>query len=273
MGKRLYALVYRPQLWLLLLAAGLLTAGIVQRTTPVTYQSMRGAVRWAAPHPQATLPRVLGDRERVVRDMTLDCTKAQCIALTFDDGPDKRTTPKVLDILEREHVPAAFFVMGKHIAGNQSLLRRMYSDGFEVGNHSWSHSDFTKLSTAQMHAEIERTQAAIHAAGLPYPTLFRPPYGAVNDTVRANVGMTFMFWNEDPVDWAAKKPEEVISAVEAAAHPGGVVIMHDVHQNTVDALPEVIRRLRAKGYQFSTPSHMLDILPGQHGDFYGRPPH
>lgn len=219
--------------------------------------------------------RQAGLRERAVRAVTQDCHVVHCIALTFDDGPNAVTTPQVLDILEANNVPAAFFVVGSRIGDKQPLLQRMYASGYEVGNHTWSHADLTKLDTPHIQEQIRVTQRTIRAAGVPSPQLLRPPYGAANDIVRAAAAadhMSLMFWNEDPVDWKARRPEEVVARVMAAAHPGGVIIMHDIYPTTVQALPVIIQKLRDKGYQFASPSHMLDIMPGEAGDFYGRPP-
>ena len=137
----------------------------------------------------------------------VNCRLHPCLALTFDDGPNPITTPQVLRILEKEQVHASFFVVGSRVPANQALLQRMFTDGDEIGDHSWTHPDFTTLSPAQIRQQITLTQNAIKAAGVPAPTLFRPPYGAVNARVIANVPLTIMFWNEDPEDWAASSPK------------------------------------------------------------------
>jgi peptidoglycan/xylan/chitin deacetylase (PgdA/CDA1 family) len=200
----------------------------------------------------------------------VNCTLRPCLALTFDDGPNPYTTPQVLTILEREHIHASFFVVGSRVAGNQALLRRMFADGDEIGDHSWRHPDFTTLTPAQIKQQITLTQAAIKAAGVPPPTLFRPPYGAVDPEVIANVPLTIMFWNEDPRDWAASTPGEVEAAVEASARPGGVVDMHDIYRVTANALDPIIKKLKSEHYQFVTASQLLGLKPGQRGEFYGR---
>jgi peptidoglycan/xylan/chitin deacetylase (PgdA/CDA1 family) len=202
----------------------------------------------------------------------VDCKVKRCLALTFDDGPNPYTTPQVLSILEKEHVHASFFVVGSRIAGSQALLRRMYKDGDEIGDHSWTHPDFTTLTAKQIRQQIAFTQKAIAAAGVPVPTLFRPPYGAVDKKVIANVPLTIMFWNEDPRDWAADSPQQVEKAVEASARPGGIVDMHDIYHVTADSLEPIIRKLKKEHYQFVTVSQMLGLKPGQKGEFYGYVP-
>lgn len=201
----------------------------------------------------------------------VNCHAHPCLALTFDDGPNPMTTPKVLDILERERVPASFFVVGSRVPGSNALLKRMWHDSDEIGNHSWSHPDFTTLPVAAIEQQIAQTQAVIQAAGVPTPTLFRPPYGAVNPTVIANVPLTIMFWNEDPRDWAASSPQAVERAVLNSARPGGVVDMHDIYASTAAALDPIIKKLKTEHYQFVTVSQLLGLKPGQKGEFYGRP--
>jgi peptidoglycan-N-acetylglucosamine deacetylase len=200
----------------------------------------------------------------------VNCINSPCLALTFDDGPNPITTPAVLRILEQQHVIASFFVVGSRVNGNQSLLQRMYRDGDEIGNHSWSHPDFTQLSARQIRQQIDLTQRAVESAGVPAPTLFRPPYGDINHFVLTNVPLAFMFWNEDPRDWAAGTPLQVEQAVLASVKPGGVVDMHDIYHVTANSLNDIIIKLKSKHYHFVTVSQLLGIKPGQKGEYYGR---
>jgi len=202
----------------------------------------------------------------------VDCKLRPCIALTFDDGPNPYTTPQIVSILEHEHVHASFFMVGSRVQGNDALLRRMYQDGDEIGNHSWTHPDFTTLTPAQIKQQIALTQQAIMSAGVPAPTLFRPPYGAVDQKVIDNVPLSIMFWNEDPEDWQADTPGQVEQAVIASARPGGVVDMHDIYHLTAESLDPIIKKLKAKDYQFVTVSQLMGIKPGQKGEFYGFKP-
>jgi len=201
-----------------------------------------------------------------------DCSRVACLALTFDDGPNRATTSRVLDTLEKERIPATFFVIGSRVQPNADLIQRMYKDGHEIGNHSWSHPDMTTLKPAQIRQQIVSTQRAIERVSVPAPTLFRPPYGAANAVMHKNIPLTFMFWNEDPRDWEAHRSSEVARAIEVSARPGGVVDMHDIYGITAAALPEVIHNLKSRHYHFVTVSQLLDLHPGQKGDFYGHLP-
>ncbi|HEX7963870.1 MAG TPA: polysaccharide deacetylase family protein, partial [Candidatus Saccharimonadales bacterium] len=190
-------------------------------------------------------------------------------ALTFDDGPSASVTPQVLDILARHGVHATFFVIGSRVGGNEALLRRMYQGGHEIGNHSWSHPDFTTLTPQQIQDQIAQAQAAIASAGVPAPTLFRPPYGAVNAVVRSNVPLSIVRWNVDPKDWDTGNAADIIKRVESTAKPGGVVEMHDIHQQTADSLDQLLNDL-APHYQLVTVSQLFNLAPGQRGEFFGR---
>lgn len=198
-----------------------------------------------------------------------DCAHVPCIALTFDDGPNPITTAQVLDILDREQVHATFFVVGSRIANQGALLRRMYSAGHEIGSHSWSHPDLTSMSPDQVMRQVNLTQAAIIREGIPAPTLFRPPYGAVNPTVRNIIPMTLAMWNIDPLDWQTKDPNKVRDAIVSHAKPGAVVDLHDIYPVTVESLAPTIHALRSQ-YQFVTFSELFNLDSGQRGEYFGR---
>lgn len=266
-SKRRLGRLLCPQIWVSLLVTGLLVLGFVLPKTshsPITHPTYKKSAAVAQHKPP---------KELIVRQPgpDVDCLKLRCIALTFDDGPNPITTPQILSILEQEQVHASFFVVGSRINGKTAIIQRMYEDGDEIGNHSWTHPDLTKLTPPQIQDQVNKTQQAIVATGVPAPTLFRPPYGAVNAQVLANIPMTMMFWNEDPRDWAANTPGQVLAAVMGAAHPGGVIDMHDIYHVTVGALPAIIDQLRAQQYNFVTVSQLLNLTPGEQGEFFGRP--
>lgn len=198
-----------------------------------------------------------------------DCSHVPCIALTFDDGPNPVTTSQVLDILDREQVHATFFVVGSRIANQGNLLRRMHASGHEIGSHSWSHPDLTNLSRDQIMRQVNLTQAAIIREGVPAPSLFRPPYGAVNPTVRNAIPMTLALWNIDPLDWQTKDPAQVRDAIVLQARPGAVVDLHDIYPVTVESLAATIHALRGQ-YQFVTFSELFNLDSGQRGEYFGR---
>lgn len=199
----------------------------------------------------------------------VNCVKVPCLALTFDDGPSAVVTPQVLDTLQRHKVRATFFVVGSHVPNNEAIVRRMHKEGHEIGNHTWSHADLTTLAPAQIQEQISATQEAVDKAGAPIPHLFRPPYGALNSVVYGNVHLTVVRWNVDPKDWETENSADIVSGVESTSRPGGVVEMHDIHQRTADSLDQIINDLKPH-YNFVTVSEMLNLPPGQRGEFFGR---
>ncbi len=171
--------------------------------------------------------------------------------------------------LEQHKIPATFFVIGSHIAGQEQLLQRMNADGDEIGNHSWSHPNLTTLYPGQVAQQVAMTQAAITAAGVPAPTLFRPPYGAINTMVRSIIPLPLLLWNEDPKDWQANNAAQVVASVDINAKPGGIVDMHDIYRSTADALPQIVTDLTRRGFHFVTVSQLLGLQADSRGVFYG----
>ncbi len=198
-----------------------------------------------------------------------DCSTTPCLALTFDDGPDRDFTPRVLDTLKRHNAHATFFVLGSHVAGKEELLRRMQAEGHEIGNHSWGHPYFTRISPEQRQAEIQSTQDAVIRAGAPAPQLFRPPYGDMNEAMAAEIPLAIIRWNIDPEDWHPRKKQFVPDHLAAYARPGGIVVMHDTEGTTADVLDALITQLEPN-YKLVTVSEILGLTPGQRGTYFGR---
>lgn len=216
-----------------------------------------------APVPKPELPK------SVEPVSATDCSVQACLALTFDDGPDPVVTPIVLDVLAKEQVKATFFVLGNHAQKYPVLIKQVHQAGHEIGNHSWAHANFTKLTPAQMADDIKRTQVAVVAAGVPAPRFFRPPYGARNAQVNQAVGMPLAIWNIDPKDWRRTNPNELVAEVVATAKPGGIIVMHDTEANTAQSLQNMIMELK-KRFHLVTVSELLQLPLGTTGEFSGR---
>ncbi|MFJ9631820.1 polysaccharide deacetylase family protein [Streptomyces sp. NPDC101175] len=189
-----------------------------------------------------------------------DCAQVKCIALTFDDGPAVTYTATLLKYLAQYKARATFFTVGQNVAAHPELVRAEAKAGHEVGNHSWSHPDLTRLTTAQVKQQLERTSAAITAATGTAPTLFRPPYGAVNAQVKAATSMSPVLWTLDTEDWKYRDATKVADTVIAKATRNDVVLMHDIHPTSVAAVPEILRTLSARGYHFVTVSRLRATL-------------
>jgi peptidoglycan/xylan/chitin deacetylase (PgdA/CDA1 family) len=205
----------------------------------------------------------------VANQPNVDCALKPCIALTFDDGPNPEVTPQILDILTRQEVKATFFIVGMRVPGQESLLRREHREGHEIGNHSWSHPDLSTLSPEDAERQIQATQQVIAAAGVPAPKILRPPYGAVNEMVAAHNNLSIVRWNVDPEDWKIQDPGLIDQALLSHVHPGSIILLHDIYPTTVAAVEPAIQALKPQ-YQFVTVSQLLDLTPGDQGQFFAR---
>lgn len=185
------------------------------------------------------------------------------VALTFDDGPHPELTPKLLDILRQNGVRATFFVIGRNVDAHPDIARRIVAEGHEISNHTYNHPALTSLGSARVRQEIANTSAAILRATGRSPTNMRPPYGAINDRVRASLvrehGLDVIMWSCDPLDWKRPGADVVRRRLVDGAAPGGILLAHDIHPGTIDAVPGVIAELKAKGYGFATVSQLLAL--------------
>jgi peptidoglycan-N-acetylglucosamine deacetylase len=179
---------------------------------------------------------------------------ARIVRLTFDDGPVRATTPRVLNVLSNYRVNATFFVIGQRARRYPHLVKREHREGHSVQNHTYTHPDLTTLGNAGIRRELRATNRAIKAAGVPRPYRFRPPRGITNARVRsvgASLGLIQTLWSVDPHDWADPPPTVICKRVVSNVRPGSIVLLHDGSgANTVEALPCIIKRLRAQGYGF-----------------------
>lgn len=197
----------------------------------------------------------------------VDCAKASCIALTFDDGPVPDTA-RLLRILKERGVHVTFFVVGQNVAENPGMVRQEIADGHEVGNHTWDHANLVALSTAGIHSQLVRTQEAVQKAAGVTPTVFRPPYGNTNSQVAAvtrQLGLAQLLWEVDPLDWRDHDSAAVQRRIVAGTARGDVVLMHDIHPTTITAVPHILDQLAAKGFVFVTVSELFagKLVPGK----------
>lgn len=178
------------------------------------------------------------------------------LALTFDDGPHPRLTPRLLAFLDRNGIKATFFLLGEQVEKFPEVARAIVEAGHEIGNHSFSHADLTDLDREALRLEIRRTQDAIEEATGRRARLFRPPYGSVNASVyrvAAEEGLQVVIWSIDPRDWDKKKSRRSVAAkIERDSVGGSIVLLHDIHERTIDLVPEIVASIRDKGLGFIT---------------------
>jgi peptidoglycan/xylan/chitin deacetylase (PgdA/CDA1 family) len=183
------------------------------------------------------------------------------IALTFDDGPHEKLTPRLLDLLAKHRIHATFFVIGENAAKYPEILQRAAREGHEIANHSWSHPNLSRLSDEAMRDQIERTEETIRDAIGARPTLLRPPYGAMTAhqkrTVHDELGYEIILWDVDPLDWKRPGSAVVTNRIVRETRPGSIVLAHDIHAPTIEAMPDTLNQLEARGFKFVTVSELL----------------
>ncbi|MGI9525968.1 MAG: polysaccharide deacetylase family protein [Weeksellaceae bacterium] len=180
----------------------------------------------------------------------VDCGKEPCVALTFDDGPSVHTA-KLLDILKENNVKATFFVLGKSAKVQKNTILRTYKEGHQIGNHSWDHKDLKNLAKSSVESQIYDTNNTVKDITGEAPHLMRPPYGSMNATVKEVANMPIILWNLDPLDWKDRNAS-IVAERMSKANKNGIVLAHDIHKTTVDAIPQVIKALKEKGYHLVT---------------------
>ena len=193
-----------------------------------------------------------------VRDRA--CGTGRVLSLTFDDGPDPRATPRLLEVLAAHAVPAVFFLWGDHVRDHPAVVRDVCAAGHGLGNHSMHHDDLAHWSPDDVRRDLLETNAAIAAAapGAPVPW-FRAPYGSwgASPAVAAALGMQPLGWQLAVADWEPPGVAELVRRVEAGIEPGGVLLLHDGggdRTQTVDAVERLLPRLLADGWSFALPA-------------------
>lgn len=182
------------------------------------------------------------------------------LALTFDDGPSAHTE-RLLDIFKKHGGKGTFFVVGNLIDSRKNTLIRVANEGHEIGGHSWNHRQLTNLSKSEIKDQIMMTKAKIYDLTGIDSNLVRPPYGDYNEEVKSvgqKTGVAFINWSVDTMDWKSKNADAVYKEVVNNATNGAIILCHDLHKTTVDAMERVIPKLIADGYQLVTVSQLME---------------
>ena len=185
------------------------------------------------------------------------------IAMTFDDGPSATLTPKLLDLLAAHHIKATFFVIGENVAEHPEIVARAAREGHEIANHSWSHPNFGKMSDESIRRQLQQTDDAIKSSTGKRPTLLRPPYGSITARqkrwIHDEFGYDIILWDVDPYDWKRPGPAVVRTRILKETRPGSIVLSHDIHPGTIEAMPSTFDELEAKGFRFVTVSELISM--------------
>ena len=227
------------------------------QNSPIPILSTSQATLASAPAGYLDLPKKSTDGYSSVH------VEGHYIAMTFDDGPDAKLTPKLLDLLKERGMKATFFVVGQNAATSPEILKRAIAEGHEIANHSWSHPDLAKMSNNAVNHELQKTEEAIIQATGVKPKLLRPPYGAITkderEWIHDKFGYKIILWDVDPQDWKYRNATHVESEILKQTRPGSIILSHDIHASTIAAMPATFDRLLAQGYKFVTVSELIAL--------------
>ena len=181
------------------------------------------------------------------------------VALTFDDGPTREYTTRILDYLDARNIVATFFVLGVRLKGNDDILIEMVKNGCEIGNHSYNHKQFIYLKNDEVKKQIEYVDNYVrNVTGFSIRSV-RTPYGEYNQRIKKTIDRPIVLWNIDSEDWkrkdAAKIAEHVINNVES----GSIILLHDIFEFSYEATILIVEELLAQGYKFVTVSQLLEL--------------
>ncbi len=203
------------------------------------------------------------DSKTILPKLVRGDPREKIVALTFDDGPHKIWTEKLLDLLQREKVKATFFVVGEMVEKNPALALAIVHQGHEIGNHSFSHVTLSNLSKFEMEVEWRSTNEVIQRSTGVWPKVCRPPGGRYNDDVidaAHRSGMTTVLWTDDPGDYENMSVPKLISRTMPKIRNGANILLHSGIKSTLEMLPMLIKTLRDEGYKFVTSTELAESL-------------
>ena len=198
--------------------------------------------------------------------------KKKMVALTYDDGPYTPVTNQILDVLEEYNGRATFFVVGSRVSTYRDCIKREYKLGCEIGNHTYNHTILTSVGASTIKSEISKTNDAVKKITGQAPTIVRTPGGAVNSTVKANVGYPMFNWSVDTLDWKYRNSSSVVSYIKSGVRDGSIILMHDLYGSTGNATEQIVPWLVKNGYQLVTVSELMAVkgIYVQDGQLYTR---
>ena len=179
------------------------------------------------------------------------------VALTFDDGPRRSTTEKLLDGLLERGASATFFVVGEELAGNEDLVERMKNEGHQIGNHTWSHVRLTGTPNETALEELGRTDEALRDILGDGDYWIRPPYGMVEEELESLLQVPLVKWSVDPKDWESRDTKKVVEAIRENVGHNAIILLHDISPTSVEAALQMVDTLQAEGYWFVTVEELL----------------
>ena len=180
------------------------------------------------------------------------------IAFSFDDGPSRKNTEKILKALDKNNARATFFMLGQNAKYYPDLVKKVEESGNEVAGHSWNHPLLTKLGKKGVKKQMSQMNEAIASVTGSDVGLLRPPYGSINRTVKNTVKDPLILWSIDTLDWKTLNADKTADAILKQAKDGDIILMHDIHAPTAEAVKKELPKLEKKGFQVCTVSELLE---------------
>lgn len=208
---------------------------------------------------------ILCVKTKSVNTSATDTTRK--IAITFDDGPSKYTD-QIIDIFNKYNSKATFFVLGENAIKYPDLLVKMRNTGHEIGNHTFSHQKLNSITKNEAENEILQTQQAVFEIIGEYPTLLRPTYGTLGDTVRSLSNLPIIMWTIDSLDWQSKSPDEIFARSTQNLKSGDILLFHDIYDTTLVAIEKLVPYLINQGYELVTVTELFDSVNLKEGKAY-----
>lgn len=184
--------------------------------------------------------------------------RSKAVALTFDDGPSTVNTPKILDILEKYNAHATFFVLGNRASAGAEVLKRELALNCEIANHSWDHESLSSMNMKGVNKEYDKTANLVKKLTGAEVTLLRPPYGAISDLMRQKLKHPMIFWSIDTLDWKSLNAKKVFRTVKKEVSDGDIILMHDIHAPTAEAVEKIVPWLLKNDYDLLTVSELME---------------
>jgi len=201
----------------------------------------------------------------------VDCRTAKCVALTFDAGPSEHTN-RLLDILKKEKVHATFFLLGRnHVDKRPAEVKRIDAEGHEPANHTWSHQILTEIAPGEARRELSRVQEAVREITGRTPKLMRPPQGRTDGEVSEiskDLGLAQVLWSVTAKDYQTNDSALITKRVLEQTERDGIILLHDIYQGTVPAVPGILKELKKRGYTVVTVSQLLSPAKPEPGMVY-----
>ncbi len=179
------------------------------------------------------------------------------IAITFDDGPNAACTGRLLDGLKERGIKATFFLIGEYAEMNPELVGRIHEEGHVIGNHTYHHVDITRLSDEEAAYEINETDKVVYGITGEHIRYVRPPFGVWQKDLELEMEVLPVMWTIDPLDWTTENVDEIVNKVVTEAEEGGIILLHDCYESSVDAALRIVDILTEEGYEFVTVEEMI----------------